>query len=469
MSAADASAREPAAASADGAGGRGLRGVLAAAHGAARSRRGKWTAGDCCICRDPDQSALFRQPRRHHSAGGGRHRRDSASRRRRRRLPRAELLSRPQPAPGAADLPLGFPRRRRGLHGDHARRAARVHRRYRLPPQRQPAGLRLFHDRPLHGVSLVLDPARHSRGDRRGGEARRRARRSGALAGGGALAHRALCHNPGAAACPDLLRRHLLCHVDGRIRHSLHLGDEYRRIADDNLYRVHAQRQFCHGRELELGAGVHHLAGAGAGAQRRGLGGGSRRMTRTGSFYAQLAVTALIGAFLIVPVILSVVAGLTVNFFQGLKSGLTLRWIGEVWSLYSGTVYLSLLVAFACLGATLLLGVPAAYVLAKRQSRWTRLVEELLMLPVAVPGLATALALILLYGGFREFRTSWHFILVGHVLFTLPFMVRAVLAVLTSIDLATLEEGASSLGARFAQRFFGIVLPNCRSGILAGG
>jgi putative spermidine/putrescine transport system permease protein len=117
---------------------------------------------------------------------------------------------------------------------------------------------------------------------------------------------------------------------------------------------------------------------------------------------------------------------------------------------------------------TLLLGVPAAYVLAKRQSRWTRLVEELLVLPVAVPGLATALALILLYGGFGEFRTSWLFILVGHALFTLPFMVRAVLAVLSSIDLKTLEEGAASLGAGFAQRFFGLVLPNCRAGILAG-
>jgi putative spermidine/putrescine transport system permease protein len=191
-------------------------------------------------------------------------------------------------------------------------------------------------------------------------------------------------------------------------------------------------------------------------------------MRRTTSFYAQLAVTVLIAAFLIVPVILSVVAGLTVNFFQGVKSGLTLRWIGEVWSLYSATVYLSLLIALACLGVTLLLGVPAAYVLAKRQSRWTRLVEELLVLPVAVPGLATALALILLYGGFGEFRTSWLFILVGHVLFTLPFMVRAVLAVLSSIDLKTLEEGAASLGAGFAQRFFGIVLPNCRAGILAG-
>ncbi|MGO8914562.1 MAG: ABC transporter permease [Stellaceae bacterium] len=191
-------------------------------------------------------------------------------------------------------------------------------------------------------------------------------------------------------------------------------------------------------------------------------------MRRTGSFYAQLAFTALVCAFLIVPVVLSVTAGLTVNFFQGVKSGLTLRWIGEVWSLYRDTIYLSLLVAVACLGATLLLGVPAAYVLAKRRSRWTRLAEELLVLPVAMPGLATALALILLYGGFREFRTSWVFILVGHVLFTLPFMVRSVLAVLSSIDLKTLEEGAASLGASFVQRFFGVVLPNCRSGILAG-
>ncbi|HXZ01542.1 MAG TPA: ABC transporter permease subunit [Stellaceae bacterium] len=191
-------------------------------------------------------------------------------------------------------------------------------------------------------------------------------------------------------------------------------------------------------------------------------------MRRAGGFYAQLAFCALVCAFLIVPVILSVSAGLTVNFLQGVKSGLTLRWIGAVWSLYSDTISLSLLVALACLGATLLLGVPAAYVLAKRQTRWTRLAEELLVLPVAVPGLATALALILLYGGFRGFRTSWVFILVGHVLFTLPFMVRSVLAVLSSIDLKTLEEGAASLGASFAQRFFGVVLPNCRSGILAG-
>jgi putative spermidine/putrescine transport system permease protein len=47
-------------------------------------------------------------------------------------------------------------------------------------------------------------------------------------------------------------------------------------------------------------------------------------------------------------------------------------------------------------------------------------------------------------------------------------MVRSVLAVMSSIDLKTLEEGARSLGANFTQRFFGIILPNCSSGIIAG-
>lgn len=191
-------------------------------------------------------------------------------------------------------------------------------------------------------------------------------------------------------------------------------------------------------------------------------------MRRGKIFYLQLAFTLLVCAFLIVPVIMSVMAGVTVNFFHGIKSGVTLRWIFEVWELYAETIFLSLLIALVCLAVTLVLGVPAAYVLAKRRGRIARMVEELLVLPLAIPGLAIALALILSYGGFRDFRTSWGFILVGHVLYTLPFMVRSVLAVLSSIDFRTLEEGAASLGAGFWQRFVGIVIPNCRSGILAG-
>jgi len=183
----------------------------------------------------------------------------------------------------------------------------------------------------------------------------------------------------------------------------------------------------------------------------------------------QLFVTALVSLFLIVPVCMSVLTGVTANYFQGpLKSGLTLRWIGEVFDLYAGTIVLSLQVALATLAVTLVVGVPAAYVLNRYPSRWSRMVEEIVTLPLAIPGLAIALALLIAYGNFGDLRKSWLFILIGHVLYTLPFMIRSVLAVLASIDARTLEEGAASLGAGPGARFFHVVLPNVAPGVLAG-
>jgi putative spermidine/putrescine transport system permease protein len=89
-------------------------------------------------------------------------------------------------------------------------------------------------------------------------------------------------------------------------------------------------------------------------------------------------------------------------------------------------------------------------------------------LPLAIPGLAIALALLLTYGGFGTFRRSWLFILSGHVIFTMPFMVRSVMAVFATVDIKTLDEGAASLGASPARRFLDVIVPNAVPGILAG-
>lgn len=184
--------------------------------------------------------------------------------------------------------------------------------------------------------------------------------------------------------------------------------------------------------------------------------------------FGQWSVTLALLAFLSVPMLMSVLAGLTINYFRGPSSGLTLRWVTQVWGLYHGSVFASLGVALATLAITTVLGVPAAYALARSPHRVARWIEELLVLPVALPGLASALALIVLYGGWGDFRRGFAFIIVGHAIFTLPFMVRAVAAICASIDLRTLEEGAASLGAGFTRRFFTIVLPNVRPGIVAG-
>ncbi|MFC0241741.1 ABC transporter permease [Rhodopseudomonas telluris] len=185
-------------------------------------------------------------------------------------------------------------------------------------------------------------------------------------------------------------------------------------------------------------------------------------------FTAQLLFTLLVAAFLVVPALLSISAGITVNYFRGISSGLTLQWVAQVWDLYADTIGLSFVIALATLAVTLVVGVPAAYALHVRGGRLSRVVEEVITLPLAIPGLAIALALLLTYGGFGAFRRSWLFILAGHVIFTMPFMVRSVMAVFATIDIRTLDEGAASLGASPLRRFVEVIVPNAMPGIVAG-
>jgi len=185
-------------------------------------------------------------------------------------------------------------------------------------------------------------------------------------------------------------------------------------------------------------------------------------------FAGQFLFTLLVATFLIMPAILSMLAGVTANYFRGIASGVTLHWVIQVWDLYAETIARSFLIALTTLLVTLVVGVPAAYALNVRGGRLSRAVEEIITLPLAVPGLAIALALLLTYNRFSDFRRSWLFILAGHVVFTLPFMVRAVMAVLAAIDVKALDESAASLGAGPWRRFRDVIVPNARPGILAG-
>jgi putative spermidine/putrescine transport system ATP-binding protein len=189
---------------------------------------------------------------------------------------------------------------------------------------------------------------------------------------------------------------------------------------------------------------------------------------KTVHFYGQLALTLMVSGFLVVPLVQSVLAGVTTNFFIGVRSGLTLRWVAEVWQLYSDTIFRSLGIGLACLALNLLIGIPAAYAMVKNRSRFMRVVEELLVIPLAVPGLAIALGILVSYGTWTAFRRSWVIILAGHLIFTLPFMIRSVMAVMASFNLDELEESAASLGAGFRARFFHIAVPNAVLGVLSG-
>lgn len=111
-------------------------------------------------------------------------------------------------------------------------------------------------------------------------------------------------------------------------------------------------------------------------------------------------------------------------------------------------------------------GVLAAYALVRFEFRGKWIVEELISLPLIFPLIVLGIAL-LFFASQLGFGSGFWRIVIGHLIVTLPFMVRNCVASLQGLNPA-LEEAARTLGASPTRVFLEIVLPQMRPGILAG-
>lgn len=147
------------------------------------------------------------------------------------------------------------------------------------------------------------------------------------------------------------------------------------------------------------------------------------------------------------------------------RSGSQTRWFSYVLDLYGRQIghsaWLAGLVVLACL----LIGAPAAYGLAKGSGPTRRLLRSSLDAPLAVPGIAVAIALIQTY---PAARTGGWTLAAGHLLYALPFFVRATGNALASVSLGELEEAAAATGAGKWETFRRVILPLARPGLTAG-
>lgn len=195
----------------------------------------------------------------------------------------------------------------------------------------------------------------------------------------------------------------------------------------------------------------------------------AKKKSWTGVQIAQAVLTGLTLLFLMIPVVQMCFTAFMKNAFRGFKAGFTTEWIEKVLELYGDTIVRSLGIAVAALILCVVIGVPAAWILVREQrKRWAALMEEALILPLSVPGLAIGLGILLIWGGITSLRQSNLFILCGHVMFCLPFMVRSVMAVLRVEPIDAYEEASATLGASSWTTFLKVVVPVAMPGILAG-
>jgi molybdate transport system permease protein len=140
---------------------------------------------------------------------------------------------------------------------------------------------------------------------------------------------------------------------------------------------------------------------------------------------------------------------------------------------------LSVRVAVLATLANAVVGIPLAYVLARRRFRGRALVDLLVTLPLILPPTVTGYYLIVLLGrrgwlGAPVYAATgwsiaftWYAAVVAATVMALPLLVRTARAAIDSVD-RDLEQAAYTLGRSEWRTALEVTLPLARRGILAG-
>jgi putative spermidine/putrescine transport system permease protein len=178
---------------------------------------------------------------------------------------------------------------------------------------------------------------------------------------------------------------------------------------------------------------------------------------------------ALVFAFLMLPVVVIALASFSrTSYLTVPPKGVTLRWFGAVLGdpEYVHAIAFSLILALVATAGSLVAGVGASYALIRRRLPGGALVSALLNAPLIFPGVVVGVALLQFFA-LLHMNGTLAGLALAHMVITVPYVVRAVMASLQGID-SELESAARVLGASGPVAFFTVTLPLIRPGIAAG-
>ena len=180
-------------------------------------------------------------------------------------------------------------------------------------------------------------------------------------------------------------------------------------------------------------------------------------------------MTILVYVFMFAPVAVVMLLSFNSSQFGSFPmEGLSFRWFVElaendaIVRAFKTSMLLGVLTA--CVSTTL--GVLASLAIVRYDFPGKNLLNTALIAPILVPEVVLAVGL-LIFLKFLGMPKNFVLLLLGHVIFTLPFVVLVVQARLVGIR-RDYEEAAMSLGANPIQTFFQITLPLLMPAVAAG-
>ncbi|WP_026556203.1 ABC transporter permease [Arthrobacter sp. 35W] len=176
-----------------------------------------------------------------------------------------------------------------------------------------------------------------------------------------------------------------------------------------------------------------------------------------------------VAVFMLGPLAVVVGAAFTTSRFLSFPpTGFSLQWFAEALSdaTYIAPFLFSLQVAVATAAATAVLGTLFALGIARHSIPGSGVLQAIAMSPLTMPSIIFAIAMLQTVSQVLGGSASWILVL-AHVIVTVPYVIRTVLGVIARSDSFT-EEAARTMGARWWQRYWHVLLPICRPGIVAG-
>jgi len=141
------------------------------------------------------------------------------------------------------------------------------------------------------------------------------------------------------------------------------------------------------------------------------------------------------------------------------------------------SIFLSLYAGFLATMISLLLGVPTAYILARKNFTGKRFVESMLDVPVVIPHTVAGIALLTVFGAngllgaplepYIQFRDAMPGIVVAMLFVSAPYLTNSAREGFKSVD-PKLENAARSLGAPLWKAFAFVTLPLASRHLLIG-
>lgn len=186
------------------------------------------------------------------------------------------------------------------------------------------------------------------------------------------------------------------------------------------------------------------------------------------------ATATVLYAFLYVPVAVVMVFSFNAARHGVTWTGFTLDWYRALFAdpLVLGAAKNTLLLGVGSATVATVLGTLLAFGLSRYSFPGQRLFVRLLEVPVFIPDIVMAAAMLLGYAMLRRwtglFELGLGTMLVAHVTFQIPFVAIVVRVRLAGLDPA-LEEAAHDLGANGWRAFWHVTFPLVLPGVLAGG